>query len=457
MKKTYLMSKIAPTLKALGISVALAAVIVGCASKNGSLENDPRLAEADLFDGLKDQQQTSDSSNAGKTEEPLMPAEDDSPAKEEFSADNIVRGDSNGEGGYSYYYVAVGGESIGRMAHALYNNKKAWKRILAMNPGLTKDSKLNPQDKIFFDMRKASPRAEFLTKDMIERYKSELHSKIKAKRLKAEGNATLSRTTVQRGETLQGVSQRLYGTTRLWTELYLVNKNRISNFDNLKVGTEIDYYPVSDFLGGGAVAGTTQSDHSPAPKENLEIAPPPAAMPAETAEVKPLDVAPVANAEANPPTPAASDAQNLPADVKVTEKPLDAVPADAVVKGGIPVEGDAAVNTAEATPGGRAVPTETRRIRPPEESPPPEEEGFFSGNLRRFVYIGFIAIVFAGGIYLTRPNRKFKNRFTGIQPMPNPMAGSNPAPRPRVMPSTPNRMSVSKPGGPPDKDEKKTG
>jgi hypothetical protein len=239
-----------------------------------------------------------------------------------------------------------------------------------------------------------------------------------------------------------------------------VNQEKIKNFDNLKVGTEIEYYPISDFTGGGAIAASTTpaAEQTNSPSDNA----PAVDSAASISEPQPIEAAVPTNTEAVPAAVTASaEPQTLPAEVKVTEKPADENPGGAIVKGGIPVDGVEGVGesaSAESGPGGRPLPTETRRIRPPEENTNVEEEGFFTGNLRRFVYIGFIAIVFAGGIYLTRPNRKFKNRFTGIQPMPNPMAGTNPAPRPRVMPSTPNRVSVSKPAAPPpDKNEQKTG
>lgn len=41
---------------------------------------------------------------------------------------------------------------------------------------------------------------------------------------------------VRRGETLQSVSMRLYGTTRKWKDLFQWNRHEIQNFDKVEVG-----------------------------------------------------------------------------------------------------------------------------------------------------------------------------------------------------------------------------
>lgn len=465
MKKAFYKKYVLNAANGLVASLMIAFIVAGCASKSDTVPEETELSEADLFDGLKDDAASVTTSSADPAAD-LTPAED-SPAapttgeSNDYAADNIVRA----EGGSDYYYVAVGGESIGRVAHAIYNNRRAAKLVYRMNPELKGIKSLSAEQKVYFDMRKANPRSEFLTKDMIDRYKTALREKIQARREKAEGNGSLAQTTVQKGETLQVVSQRLYGTTRLWTELFLLNQDKIGNFDSLKVGTVIDYYPVADFTGGGAIAGARESQPMEQPQTMASQEEMPAQPQSAQAEMnspaKTEETAMAGQSEPLPTTPS-QPADELPSAVKMTEKPA-ADTGEPLVKGGIPV--DAGENLGAAQEGGLARGAGTaatdppgKRIRPPgSEDGVAEEEGFFSRNLRRFVYIGFIALIVAGGYYLTRP-RGPKNKFSGIQPMPNPLAGTQPAPRPRVMPSSPNRVTVNRSGSPPRGDgEQKTG
>ena len=49
-----------------------------------------------------------------------------------------------------------------------------------------------------------------------------------------------SRTyTVQRGDTLSKISLRYFGTTKRWKDIYNANKNKITNINQLKVGTQL--------------------------------------------------------------------------------------------------------------------------------------------------------------------------------------------------------------------------
>ena len=51
---------------------------------------------------------------------------------------------------------------------------------------------------------------------------------------------TLPRTyTVQRGDTLSKISLRYFGTTKRWKDIYNANKNKITNINQLKVGTQL--------------------------------------------------------------------------------------------------------------------------------------------------------------------------------------------------------------------------
>lgn len=53
--------------------------------------------------------------------------------------------------------------------------------------------------------------------------------------------APTSRTyVVQKGDTLSKISQKYYGTTKRWKQIYDANRERISNINNLKVGTKLE-------------------------------------------------------------------------------------------------------------------------------------------------------------------------------------------------------------------------
>lgn len=433
--------------------------VVGCASKN-EVASEEKLADADLFDGLKEAPQGEQA--ALSDYEGLPPAED---SDRPYAGDNIVAdsagasGESAARGGYDYYYTAVGGETLGRLAYAIYNNRKAVSRILAMNPNLRGVSAIPANTRIVFDMKRAQPRAEFLTKDMIERYRAELYNKVRAQRLKAQGNEQLAEVVVQRGDTLQVISNRLYGTTRLWTELFIINQKRVANFDNLKVGTTLNYYPVTDFMPATGLAETNSADQS-----NYANSVPAAAEPAPPAV---LPEEPKASPQIEAAAPAAPSEP-------VVAGTTDSSP---TASGGSPVSGGIAVDPskepmfgdssgATAPPEQAAVnptaevPTPQKQIRPP--PPDPElvgEESFFSANFRTILYVTLLCFVIIGGYLLTRPNGGFrKNKFSGIQPMPGPSPGA-PLPRAKAPVNNSGRVFVNRSGTtPPTKnDQQKTG
>lgn len=46
--------------------------------------------------------------------------------------------------------------------------------------------------------------------------------------------------TVQKGDTLSKISQKCYGTTKKWKQIYDANREKISNINQLKVGTALN-------------------------------------------------------------------------------------------------------------------------------------------------------------------------------------------------------------------------
>lgn len=148
-----------------------------------------------------------------------------------------------------FFYRPVGGERLGRVAYALYGDRKMALDLAAINPGLQLGSTLSQEQAIYFEAEKLNPRSMFLTKDLIERYPDVLQASIE------KNGQTKDLTSVAKGETLQEVSQRLYGTTRYWTELYLLNRQKISGFDRIPSGLELSYIK-HDSIGTIAAAPT---------------------------------------------------------------------------------------------------------------------------------------------------------------------------------------------------------
>lgn len=92
----------------------------------------------------------------------------------------------------------------------------------------------------YYGPRWVNPRR--LTKQLLEKYPQRLTRKIREQREVNEGK-TLAQWTTKAGETLQSISHDLYQTTRYWPEIYLLNKEKIRNYDTLEKDVAIDYYP----------------------------------------------------------------------------------------------------------------------------------------------------------------------------------------------------------------------
>ena len=128
------------------------------------------------------------------------------------------------------FYNAVGGESLGRVAYTLYGDRN-WKKTLKPYNSDLSGGKLASGQRVFFEFAGLKPQPMFLTKDLIDRYANELADKMKS------GDVTGQSTiTVQPGETLQKLSARLYGTTRYWTEIYLLNREKLKGYDSVSAG-----------------------------------------------------------------------------------------------------------------------------------------------------------------------------------------------------------------------------
>lgn len=140
----------------------------------------------------------------------------------------------------SPFYNSVGGESVGRVAFTLYGSKSYIKMLLKKNPEVVGVKSLSPGQKVYFDFSNANPQPKYLTKDLIDRYAAPL-----AERIQAKGDATgIAKTSVvvAPGETLQMVATRLYGTSRYWPEIYLLNHDKLNGYDKVKAGATLVVY-----------------------------------------------------------------------------------------------------------------------------------------------------------------------------------------------------------------------
>lgn len=255
----------------------------------------------------------------------------------------------------SPFYNPIGGESLARVAYTLYGQRKQ-ALLFSKNPDLKGSKSVASGQAVYFDFSDLKPMPTFLTKDLLDRYPTQLAEKL--------SGADLAKTSVvvEKGETLQMVSQRLYGTTRYWTEIYLLNREAMSGYDKVKAGTSLTVYqrqPVSSAV--AAVEAPKPAAPAPIVEEKGNAVAPP---------VMEQEVAP-------PPAPVAAD-------------PIPETPPPAQVATPAP---EPYVPQAPAVVGG---------------SSPSSMSAFFnnSANARRVVYLALIAIIGGLAFYLTRPKKK---------------------------------------------------
>lgn len=224
-------------------SLLLVSMVTSCATSSENTDSLPPLAESEA--ALLD-----DSAAAMPVVDDAAVFADLASAPEAASSDlqTIEVSAAVDEG--SPFYNPIGGETLGRVAYTLYGSRKAAGELLKLNPNLNGVGSLSTDQKVYFDMDKLNPVPTHLTKDLLDRYPTQLAEKISRAGLSQET------VTVGNGETLQEISQRLYGTTRYWTEIYLLNREAISNYDRVPSGIQLKVYQrgmVS--VGGGNNAG----------------------------------------------------------------------------------------------------------------------------------------------------------------------------------------------------------
>lgn len=345
--------------------VCLLGAFSSCAHKSDSTEEAPSLPVSEaalLSDSEKADAQNTDASIFSD----LKPGQE----KAEGAAAATTVSDT-ASGSTDPFYNAIGGESLGRVAYTLYGNRSFRKQLAEKNSSLAGEKTLTAGQQVYFDFANVKPQPTYLTKDLLDRYPAELSEKLKAT------NGTAGTVTVQAGETLQKVSERLYGTTRYWTELYLINHDKISSYDKVVPGMTLAMYEH-----GTVAAPMAQKETAPALESSVSN------MLDDSKVTKPSkmdsQVAPVAQPTSADPIPDMSEMDSTPpAPVAATPTPAPApAPAPAPVSKVTPAQPDNSFLD-NFTESGNA-------------------------NIRRILYV--LLIVGIGGLafYFTRPTRKSK-------------------------------------------------
>ncbi len=138
-------------------------------------------------------------------------------------------------------YLGLGYEKPSFIARMLLGGPQKTKDILSLNPNLSLHSKIKKNEIIKVPIKSLNIEPTLLTDYLVTKYakiiREQLISKYKNQHLDSQT------TLVKKGESLQDISLRLYGTTRYWTELYLLNADTLNdNFNIITAGQILVYY-----------------------------------------------------------------------------------------------------------------------------------------------------------------------------------------------------------------------
>lgn len=299
------------------------------------------------------------------------------------------------------FYNPIGGEKLGHVAYILYGNRAKAKELLEQNPSLAGVEKLSAEQKVFFSFDRLRPQAKLLTKDLIDRYPAQLADKLE----RATRKEAKVKIAMNKGETLQGLSQRLYGTTRYWTEIYLLNQAAISNYDKVAAGLELTVIQRDP--------AAAPAEKAPAPKAAV-AAPVPAPAPVAQAPAE----QPVA-APAPAPAPVTPAQPAVPAPAPVVEQPVAAAPTP------VPAPVDPIPETSAPVAESPAFPANQPEAAPA-AGPTMSVKDFLANgaNVRRLVYVVAILLIGIAAFFLTRTKKKSFDMLD--------MTTSDTAPRPKL-------------------------
>ncbi len=307
-------------------------------------------------------------------------------SESEASSDGMTVNSSSGaEVGGDTFYSSVGGESLKRVAQTLYSDKGFASQLLDRNPDLKGVKLLSADQKVYFDMGSAQPEPTYLTKDLLDRYAGQLADRLTAS--VSEKGMAKSTVTLNPGETLQDLSMRLYGTTRYWTEIYLVNHDKISNYDKVQSGMTLTVLDRSN-----SVAAAQPVAESPAVASTEEPLSPTPSVPSPFAdsEVKAQtdEVAPVTVPTQVEPIESIQASEPVPAD------PVPETPPQPVV---------------QAIPEPAPPPAEPIKMDEPEVvAKAPAEISSSNAVTRPIIYAVLVLLILGAGFYYTRSSKRPK-------------------------------------------------
>ena len=343
-----------------GVALLCVAILSSCASADSLQDTPPELptSEAALLD---------DSDKAMPVVEPGAGVDVFADLQPEAEGTSQAAVDPS-----SPFYNPIGGESLGRVAYTLYGDRSKAQTLIQLNPDLKKVKNLTSDQNVYFDFSGVNPEPTFLTKGLLDRYAPQLAEKVSAKSL------SKSDIVIGSGETLQMVSQRLYGTTRYWTEIYLLNHSKLGNYDRIPAGTSLTVYQRA---GDGLAKIEPSIPSEPAPVIN-DKAPQVEQAISETAQ---------------PPVESLATAQSASATSPAeTPLPFDPIPDTATSASVAQVDQKAPeMPKTSSLVAKNAAETITSSIAG-------------NTNYRRILYIGLIILIAGAAFFLTRPVNKKK-------------------------------------------------
>jgi nucleoid-associated protein YgaU len=368
---------------------------------------------------------TSEASLLDASEKASTPVVDDSSAfadlhngssadgSDNLSATSVPADNASGEvaADAAPFYNPIGGESLGRVAYTLYGSRKLSGKLLQQNPGLKGVKALQADQRVYFDFSEAHPEPTFLTKDLLDRYPAQLAAKIE------ENSLSKQTVTLAPGETLQALSQRLYGTTRYWTEIYLLNRNSVPHYDKVKAGLSLVVYQRAP------VATATTA----APTDNP---PPPAAGAMEAESGSDLQTQPAQPPVMPAPSTPAAAIQNQNSPSVANQAETAPPPEQETSPAPAPTHVDPIPDTPPAVSQGVAnsVPTPAPMAHvTPKGSVWPN---WSSPNTRRAIYVVLIVLIGGLAFFLTRSNKKTQFDMLDVTTVDTAAA----APRPKFDP-----------------------
>ncbi len=365
--------------------IAAVCLFTACASsdvENPSAENPPSADSADALLGETAPVAT-DVSDAGAFADLEGAKKSESSSSESSSPVAHATTDDGAP-----YYNSIGGESLRRVAHTLYSDKSFVRTLLEKNPELKGIKKLAAEQKVYFDLDSTKPEPTYLTKDLLDRYPAQLADRVNA--AGTEKGIAKTTVTLNRGESLQELSKRLYGTHRYWTEIFLVNHDKIQNYDRVKSGMTLSVF---DRPNSGTASAAPSTVEPVAAKTET---PPPVPVIQKMPEPEPTPVI----AEAPVPTPAAP--VSMPTQPVVEATQPEPAPAPVAVDP-IPETPPVAEKAPEPAP---APVVETPKPAPAVAS---TEEISSSNSMTRPIIYGLLVLLIIGaGVYFTRSPKKSK-------------------------------------------------